>query len=129
VEAATRAARFVRLLLDEMHSPTAAVRLRATGVDVVAVSELPPLRGRTDDEVLAWATGDERAVVSENVKDFVSLAVQWSSEDRAHAGIVLTTAKRFPRATAAYPGSLIAALGSFVSDPPVAGRSWVWWLS
>lgn len=87
----------MRLLLDEMHSPEVAARLRAKGYDVVAVAEEPDLRGLDDDSVLAVAALDGRVVVTENVDDFVRLSKRWAADEQAHAGIVLTTDKRFPR--------------------------------
>lgn len=118
----------MRLLLDEMHAVTVAVALRSDGLDVVAVTERPELRGLPDDEVLAAATDQGRAVVTENVQDFVPLATTWAADRRPHAGLVLTHPRRFARATGAYPGVLVTALRSFTADPPVGGESWLWWL-
>ena len=46
-----------------------------------------------------------------------------------HCGLVFTSPRRFNRASRAYPGNLIAALGAFLESPPVEGRSWQWWLT
>jgi hypothetical protein len=36
--------------------------------------------------------------------------------------------RRFNRATHACPGNFIVALREFLSNPPIAGKSWIWWL-
>jgi hypothetical protein len=42
--------------------------------------------------------------------------------------LIFTNPRRFNRATLAYPGKLIAALREFLTDPPITGVSWIWWL-
>ena len=123
-----RPVRSVKLLLDEMHASSAAEALRAAGFDVVAVTAITDWRGRSDEEVLEAAANDDRAVVTENVRDFAALARQCQRSGRAHAGIVFTSPVRFNRATKAYPGSLISALRGFLEQHPIDGDSWTWWL-
>jgi predicted nuclease of predicted toxin-antitoxin system len=118
----------VRLLLDEMHAGSVARALTAEGFDVVAVCEDRDLRGRADDEILGVAASQDRAVVTENVRDFAALAERWARTGRPYPGIVVTSPDRFNRAAKAYPGNLIAALRAFLAAPPVEGQSWVWWL-
>lgn len=61
----------MRLLLDEMYAPVIAAELRARGHDVVSVHEADPvLSGAPDDEVLKAAGPGERALVTENVRDY-----------------------------------------------------------
>src|SRR5688572_14391027 len=93
----TAAALRVRLLLDEMHSPAAAVQLRDRGHDVVAVKDVPGMAGLPDRELLAAATADLRAVVTENVADFAAIHRQMLAGGENHAGIVFTHPRRFPR--------------------------------
>lgn len=118
----------MRLLLDEMHAGSAARALTGEGFDVVAVCEVLDLRGRADDDLLGVAAAQERAIVTENVRDFAVLADTWATTGRTHHGIVFTSADRFNRAAKAYPGNLIAALRSLLAAPPVEGHAWVWWL-
>lgn len=118
----------MKLLLDEMHAPSIAEALIDGAFDVVAVAAQPALRAIADDDLLEYATAEGRAVVTENVGDFTSLATQWVAEGRAHAGLIFTNPSRFNRAGLAYPGNLITALEVFLADPPVAGASWIWWL-
>ena len=119
----------MRLLLDEMHSPTIAQALSQSGWDAVAVAAEPMLRGSSDEELLEHCCAVERALVTENVGDFSSLAVRWAGEAREHCGLVFTSPRRFNRASLAYPVNLINALSSLLESPPADGRSWVWWLS
>ena len=95
---------------------------------MVAVAERAELRGLSDEQILAAGAAEGRAVVTENVRDFVPLAAQWATASRAHAGLVLTSPQRFDRARLTYPGDLQAALAAFLDDPPVGGPSWTWWL-
>lgn len=117
----------MKLLLDVHHSPLVAARLRDLGHDIVAASDDALLRLLPDDELLAAATDAGRAVVTENVRDFDALARRWD-RPQTHAGILLTPPSRFPRSMASYPGSLIAALAAFLTDPPVEGEGWTWYL-
>lgn len=117
----------MKVILDEMHAPQIADALAAT-LDVVAVAATPELKGISDEELLTHATSDERAVVTENVADFMPLARQWASEGWPHSGLIFTNPKRFNRANLAYPGNLIAALEEFLEGPPVKGESWIRWL-
>jgi hypothetical protein len=118
----------VKLLLDEMHAPSVAVELTGEAFDVVAVATQPALRGMLGEELLAYAATKGRALVTENVADFIPLATQWAGEHKTHSGLILTNPKRFHRATLAYPGNLIAALREFLTNPPITGKSWIWWL-
>jgi hypothetical protein len=119
----------LRLLLDEMHAPAAAVALRKSGYDVVAVAE-GPLRSSADVDVLAEATLQHRAVVTENVRDFRAIAADWALVGRRHGGILFTPRQRFPRCATSYPKDLIRALKHFLADPPALtdAESWEWWL-
>ena len=118
----------MKLLLDETHSPSIAETLAKESWDVIAVASSPDLRGRPDADLLAYATADGRAVVTENIVDFALLTAQWATENRPHAGLLYTNPKRFNRATLAYPGNLINALRTFLEDPPINSESWTWWL-
>jgi predicted nuclease of predicted toxin-antitoxin system len=87
----------VKLLLDEHYSRVAAEQPRVRGHDVVAVSELAQLRAHADNDALDWATGDGRAVVTENVDDFLRLHNSMLAAGRIHQGMILTTQRKFPR--------------------------------
>lgn len=118
----------MKLLLDEMHAPAVAEALSRDSLDVRAVAGEDLLRGVSDAELLALAAADGRALVTENVRDFMRLHHEWVGVRKAHAGIVLTRPRKFGRARLAYPGNLSAALVHFLQDPGVRGESWVHWL-
>ncbi len=118
----------MKLLLDEMHAPSVAVELTGEDFDVVSVAAQTELRGMSDEELLAYAAHEQQALVTENVADFMPLATRWVDEHRTHSGLIFTNPKRFNRATLAYPGNLIASLRKFLTNPPITGESWIWWL-
>lgn len=60
----------MRLLLDEMFPATIAGRLRVEhGHDVSGASERDDLRGLADTDLFAASQSEERAIVTENVRD------------------------------------------------------------
>lgn len=116
----------VALLLDEMFAPSIAVELRRRGHDVIAVAAEPELRSMTDTEIYSWATRERRRIVTENVKDFRRLLMQDAESDGP--GVLFTSARTFPRSRRA-PGSLIASLESWLSQPGVLARPPEDWLA
>lgn len=66
----------MKLLLDEMLSPAIARELTARGHDVQAVAGHPEREPLSDPEVLALARAQQRAVVTNNVRDFRPLHVE-----------------------------------------------------
>jgi hypothetical protein len=119
----------VRLLLDEHFSPEIARQLRHRGHDVVAARERTELHGLSDRELLAVATAEGRAVVTENVVDFVELHRQSILGSDAHAGLVFTSPARFPRSRRGI-GRLVNALETLLASSPEtdALRGQAWWL-
>jgi predicted nuclease of predicted toxin-antitoxin system len=103
----------MRLLLDEHFSPRIAAQLRQRRHDVVAARADPDLHGLTDAALLAHATVERRALVTENVADFVELHAAAVVSGRPHYGIVFTSARRFPRSTRAI-GRLVRALDALL---------------
>ena len=107
----------MRLLLDEHFSPAIADELRSRGHDVLAVAAIQELRQCGDSDLLTWATEQGRALVTENVADFVALHRQALSRGERHGGIVVTSPHRFPRSTAGV-GALVAALDELLHALP-----------
>lgn len=107
----------MRLLLDEMYPARLARALRERGVDAEGVDERPPLRGLADEELLAIAAREERALLSENVADFMRLYGEWGAAGRAHAGVVIALSSRFSRTPAGYE-ALASALAELCSERP-----------
>lgn len=75
----------MRLLLDEMYRNLIARELRARGHDVVSVHEAPG-SGTVDEDVLDHARSEERALVTENVRDFRPLADALLAGGESHFG-------------------------------------------
>ena len=121
----------MRLLLDEMHSPAVAARLRGHGHDAIAVKERADLIGLCDEDLLRSATTDARAVVTENIKDFVVLHRRISASGERHPGLVLTHPRRFPRSAQNHVRVLTDALAVFLNEHGSMlddVESFVWWL-
>jgi len=92
----------VKLLLDEMYPARLARALRERDADAEGVDERSPLRGLADEELLVIAAREGRAIVSENVADFMRLYGEWGAAGRRHAGIVIALSSRFSRTPAGY---------------------------
>lgn len=108
----------MRLLLDEHLSPAIADQLRARAYDVVTVVEAG-LAGMTDERVLAWAVREQRAVVTNNIRDFRSLHADSLRTSSPHYGIVLVATGKYslPRDNV---GPLVAALDQLLRRSPAA---------
>lgn len=108
----------VRLLLDEIFSPTVAAALRDREHSVTAITERLDLRAMSDPEVFAWAAAERTWLVTENVKDFRPILLQAMQAGAATAGLLFTSNRTFPRSRQ-NPGKLIEALHAWlVTGPP-----------
>ncbi|HEV3381356.1 MAG TPA: DUF5615 family PIN-like protein [Trebonia sp.] len=85
------------LLLDEMFSDTIAQQLHAKGHDVVSVVAHPALVALPDDQIIAYATTEGRALVTANIKDFMPLDSRYRAAGQAHPGLILVSTKTFPQ--------------------------------
>lgn len=119
----------MRLLLDVHHSRVAADRLRQDDHDVLAAADDRRLSVMADEDLLRFATAAQRALVTENVKDFDRIVRTWATTGEHHAGVLFTSPRRFHRGRLSYPDDLVAALRRVLSDPPREDRDWVRWLS
>ena len=89
------------------------------------------MEGLPDHQLFRAAKLDERAVVTENIKDFAALHKASLSTGQAHAGLVFTRSNRFPRSAGDHVQVLVEALEEFLSEQAaVLGgtESFVWWL-
>ena len=84
----------MKALLDEQLSPRIAELLRDRGHDVQAVINRRDLAGRSDRVILEIAAGEERAVITNNVKDFRPLAAERLARGESHAGLILIPSAR-----------------------------------
>ncbi len=107
----------MELLLDEMYPARLARALRERGVDATGVDERDALRGLSDEELLVIAAREERAVVSENVSDFMRLYGEWADARRDHSGIVIALSSRFSRTPGGHE-ALVTALADLCANRP-----------
>lgn len=90
----------MKLLLDEMWTPTIAIELRRRGYDVIAINEeehASRYAGLPDDQVFARAQADGRAVVTDNIGDHEKARVDWEAHGRAHRGVLYALDPPFNR--------------------------------
>jgi predicted nuclease of predicted toxin-antitoxin system len=107
----------VKALLDVQLSPAIAVLLRKRGLDVDAVSERADIPDDTRDaRLMAIAADEERAVVTNNVKDFRPVAARRLQRGEAHAGLILVPSTR--RRTKAASRSLADAIEAVMRANP-----------
>lgn len=119
----------MKLLIDEHYPPSVASALRERGFDAVSVQEVADLRGVNDSDLFAEAQRRGRAVVTENVSDFLPLDAEYRGRHRTHHGLILTNNRTFPRGRAATVGALVKALDELLrsaeSDGPSSPVIWL----
>jgi hypothetical protein len=103
------------LLLDEMFSDDIAQQLRAKGYDVISVVADSALTGLPDDQVLAYAVTEGRALVTANIKDFVPMDGRYRASGQSHAGLILVSTKTFPQ-NRGFSSAITASLTALLSD-------------
>lgn len=80
----------MRLFLDaHISGPRIARALRKPGHDVRAADEERELDGLADEEMLTMAAGEQRVLVTFDVKDFSTIARRWAEAGRTHAGCMI----------------------------------------
>jgi predicted nuclease of predicted toxin-antitoxin system len=107
----------VRLLLDEMYTPAIAEGLRDRGHDVISVHERPDLVAAPDSAIFAAAQAEERAIVTNNVRDFMSLAHDALQTRSTFYGLVLTSDRSLPRSKRMI-GTFIRRLDKLLNQEP-----------
>lgn len=110
--------------------PAAIARaLRGAGYDVVAVQEDAELRSLSDSALFATAERRERAIVTENVKDFLPLGAQSHAQPLPHWGLVLISNQSFPRHRDRFIGAITRSLRDLLEEHPersaVSGIHWL----
>jgi predicted nuclease of predicted toxin-antitoxin system len=104
----------LRFLLDEDMSQRVAEGLRARGIDAVSVHEIGRGNRRiSDQEQLAYASGEDRVFVTYNRGDFQALDAAWRRQGRRHAGILWCLERSIPRRAI---GDLIRALETVAAE-------------
>jgi predicted nuclease of predicted toxin-antitoxin system len=107
----------VRLLLDEMLTPTIARELTARGHDVTAVAGDPAHEALSDTDVLDRARAQRRTVVTNNIRDFRPLHTEAVVPGGpGHFGIIFMPPGY--RRTTADTGRIIAAVEATLAEHP-----------
>jgi len=106
----------MKLLLDEQLSPEIARQLQHRGHDVLSVAEAG-LRGHDDAAVLTWAASQERAVVTNNIRDFRPLHANSLSLAATHHGIILLPSSQFSLRQESL-GEVVTALERLLFEHP-----------
>jgi hypothetical protein len=78
----------VKLYLDEDISPKVAEILRKKGLEAVSAHETGMLEA-SDDEQLAFAASEGRAMVTRNRDDYITLSVQFFEDLKLHKGVII----------------------------------------
>jgi hypothetical protein len=119
----------MKLLLDEMVAPAIARDLRARGHDVEAIAGHPGREALSDQDVLALARAEHRAVVTNNLRDFRPLHHEAISPGGAgDYGMIFIPGTY--RRTRNDTGKIITALEAILTDHPgdtdlADGESWL----
>lgn len=112
-----------------MYPIAIAEQLRNRGHDVSAVTERPALRSLPDEDLFGVAQQESRAVVTENIADFSSIADSPDQRNQAHYGLVLIDPTKYPRGQQRTIGSLVTSLDRLLAthsgDEATSLRLWL----
>lgn len=107
----------MRLCLDEHYSPQIAAQLRERGHDVVCVKERPELVELSDSELLSQMQGERRAILTENVGDFMPMIRTMNAAGESHFGVVISANASMPRHSGTI-GVFVEALERLMQQHP-----------
>ena len=71
---------------------------------------------------------DERAIVTEDAKDFGRIVRAWATSSGHHAGVIFTSPRRFHRGSSSYLENLVVALRALLESAPDDQQDWMHWL-
>ena len=80
---------YVRLYFDRHIMARLAIDLRSRGYDVLTTEEAGKDTA-PDDEQLAFAAAEGRAILTFNIRDFAPLHERWLAAGQRHAGILVS---------------------------------------
>lgn len=120
--------RHVKLLLDEHLSPDIAQALRERDHDVVALGERHEWIGLSDDDVIALALREQRAVATGNLRDYRPRASALVSGGAGHFGMLYVPGNY--RRSRREIGRMITALAAILEAHPADdglrnGETWL----
>ena len=109
-----------------MLPPSVAAELRGRGRDVAAVAERAELRSISDEEALAVARREGRAIVTANIKDFRRLAAAEAAAGRPFPPLILLPSRSWPHFGQRIAGRLVIALDALLASGEAAeGEHWL----
>ena len=112
-----------------MYPGTMAEQLRRRGHDTSAVTERVEFRSLPDAAIFAVSQDERRAVITENVVDFVPLADAMEQRGKVHYGLVLVDPAKFPRGNPRTTGRMVRELLKLCAEQPSdQPRSLRYWL-
>lgn len=79
----------IRLYLDRHIMKRLALDLRNDGFNVLTTEEAQ-LDFASDEDQLSFATQQNRAIVTFNIRDFAPLHATWQTQGRVHSGIIVS---------------------------------------
>ena len=79
----------IRLYLDEDVSSSLADALRKRGYDAISTIEAGNI-GLSDEQQLAFASAEGRAILTFNISDFADLFTKWQALEKEHFGIIVS---------------------------------------
>jgi hypothetical protein len=88
------------------------------GCNAVTVSERG-LKGIDDESLLALATTEDRALLTNNARDFLPLVARWAASGDDHCGLLLTSDSSMPRSRNTI-GRYVETLQPFMDENPAA---------
>jgi hypothetical protein len=90
----------VKLCLDEHYAKRIAELVRERGREVDCVKERPDLVSLSDGELWEQMQQEHRALLTENVADFMPLVTRTSETGESHWGIIFSNSRSMPRGSA-----------------------------
>jgi hypothetical protein len=84
------AGRGIALFTDELIDPALAIALRERGYDAISCHEAGRSNQRISDrDQLLYAAAADRAILTNNARDFIPVDIRWKRQGRSHAGIIV----------------------------------------
>ena len=118
----------MRLALDHHYPATIAPALRANGLDAVSAHEQRWDR-LSDTELLRYCAMNKRALLTNNVADFMVLAREWQLDRERHSDLICTSDRQWPRMkdmTGQFVNALTKLMETHQDDDSLSGT--ILWL-
>lgn len=106
----------MKLALDHHYSPRISEGLRDRGHDATAAVEVG-WEAEDDEPLLTLCVRQGRALLTNNVADFVVIARRWQTQGRSHYGLIFTSDSGLPRSRANI-GQYIKAIQKLMAENP-----------